>query len=564
MISKFSGINYKAFQKFELELKPLTILLGANSSGKSALINSLLMLSQSSDNSKISESALRLNGRRTGMGETLNIIKDKNPENVLSFSFTLDELEKAREDVSRIKGFCLRTFEDMSRFIGYVSRSSDHAKTATINKHLRSIDLLLSQRDSSGNQQNIAEFSKAFTKLVKAYRANVNPEKKQKHLPPEYISITESASIQKIEDCFNSLLNLHITKLAPTKITYSFTYHKQSETLKVSEFKQHNRSGNIIFGFRKDKGNTTLFSDIIGEAQLNRSKSDILKIINQDSLEPIKSNELRGFGYGTAGVFNTSHNPFASVLSHLVSIGQRHLLTNLSELQINHVSPLRAFPQRYYLLDKSIHHKKLNALEGTELAEVLKNNPKIKHNINLLLAPFNIGIDVEKVNDIIYKIVVNQNAVTLELTDVGFGISQALPILVQAYLSPPKSLTIIEQPEIHLHPNMQAWLTDALISIALSENKKFLIETHSDALIRRIRLRIVDESSKLTENDVKIYNLQRDRNEKCTLLENIEINNNGDIKWPKDFMDVEIKDTIQIQQFKLEKIESHNGASEHE
>lgn len=223
-------------------------------------------------------------------------------------------------------------------------------------------------------------------------------------------------------------------------------------------------------------------------------------------------------------------------------------------MQVNHVSPLRAFPQRYYVLDKSIHHRKLNALDGTELAEVLKNNPTIKDEINILFSRFNIGIDVEKVNDIIYKIVVSQNDVNLELTDVGFGISQVLPILVQAYLSPKNSLTIIEQPEIHLHPNMQAWLADALITIALQSDKRFIIETHSDAMIRRLRLRIVDESSKLSEDHVKIYYLHKDFLRRCTTIEDVEVNDNGDVKWPKDFMDVEIKDTIEIQQLKYAKV----------
>lgn len=89
MITTFSGSNYKAFEKFNLELKPLTILLGANSCGKSALINSILMLSQSSDTSIISESALRLNGSKVGMGESINIIKDKNPETTLEFPLPL-------------------------------------------------------------------------------------------------------------------------------------------------------------------------------------------------------------------------------------------------------------------------------------------------------------------------------------------------------------------------------------------------------------------------------------------------------------------------------------------
>ncbi|HBZ3632153.1 TPA: AAA family ATPase, partial [Klebsiella quasipneumoniae] len=224
-----------------------------------------------------------------------------------------------------------------------------------------------------------------------------------------------------------------------------------------------------------------------------------------------------------------------------------------SGTNINHVSPLRAFPQRYYLLDKSIHHAQLNALDGTELAEVLKKNIQIRDEINKLLAEFSIAIDVEKVNDIIHKITVNQDAVNLELTDVGFGISQVLPILVQAYLSPKNSITIIEQPEIHLHPKMQAWLTDALIKIALEGSKRFLIETHSDALVRRVRLRIVDEDSRLTEKDVAIYHLERNKIKGFTSLNIVPISSDGDITWPKDFMDVEIRDTLMIQKFKMQK-----------
>ena len=62
---------------------------------------------------------------------------------------------------------------------------------------------------------------------------------------------------------------------------------------------------------------------------------------------------------------------------------------------INHVSPLRAFPQRYYLLDKSIHHEQLDALNGIELAEVLKKNAAILDKINKLFSIFNIYITIQ-------------------------------------------------------------------------------------------------------------------------------------------------------------------------
>lgn len=237
-----------------------------------------------------------------------------------------------------------------------------------------------------------------------------------------------------------------------------------------------------------------------------------------------------------------------------------NLISNIFESgNVNHVSPLRAFPQRYYLLDKTVNHSQLNSVDGSELAEILKKNTSIIDNINMLLAEFNLAVDVVKVNDIIHKIVINQDAINLELTDVGFGISQVLPVLVQAYLSPANSITIIEQPEIHLHPKMQAWLTDALIKIAVKEKKIFIIETHSDALVRRIRLRIVDDSSELTEDDVAIYNLERDGNGTSTLLKRVKVNSEGDISWPGEFMDVEIQDTIRIQELKVQKLMNTKG-----
>ncbi|MEA1878027.1 MAG: AAA family ATPase, partial [Bacteroidota bacterium] len=74
--------------------------------------------------------------------------------------------------------------------------------------------------------------------------------------------------------------------------------------------------------------------------------------------------------------------------------------------------------------------------------------------------------------------------------DVGIGISQVLPVLVTAYASSNKIIAI-EQPEIHLHPALQAELGDVFIESALGErNNTFIIETHSEHLILRILKRI--------------------------------------------------------------------------
>ena len=552
MITTFSGSNYKAFEEFNLELKPLTILLGANSCGKSALINSLLMLSQSSDRSIISESALRLNGPKVGMGDSINIIKDKNPTTTIDFAFSFGVDTVLKKEIISLRRDFHELYFTVSRFINhFYRRNIDTSSTYT--KLIDELDKAYIDDDNLFGTKKLSSFAKKIISLLKHVRKSLKetPAPARK-ISMEYIEFVEKTSLKKIEDGLIHLASIPVTKLSAHKVSFSFILNKKSKDLEISKYVQHCKSGEVFIKLERINGKVSLTSDVISSSALKRSKNEILSHINFSSMTLTNGNS-RPPMRGGWDFLDISPNPFVSLFVKTLKATTNYLSSCLSDLKINHVSPLRAFPQRYYLLDKSIHHRQLNALDGTELAEVLKKNPVIRENINRLLAPFNIAVDVDKVNDIIHKISVTQDAVKLELTDVGFGISQVLPILVQAYLSPEDSLTIIEQPEIHLHPNMQAWLTDALIFIALKEKKRFLIETHSDALIRRIRLRIVDEKSELTENDVRIYHLERNKSESCTKINQIPISDDGDIIWPTGFMDVEIQDTLNIQKLKIEK-----------
>ena len=93
MISKIGFSNYKAFIQGELEIKPLTILLGANSVGKSSLIQLLLMLQQTAREAKngYDKSAFKLNGEYVSLGENINLLRNKDKQNKLGLSFDLEK-----------------------------------------------------------------------------------------------------------------------------------------------------------------------------------------------------------------------------------------------------------------------------------------------------------------------------------------------------------------------------------------------------------------------------------------------------------------------------------------
>lgn len=146
-----------------------------------------------------------------------------------------------------------------------------------------------------------------------------------------------------------------------------------------------------------------------------------------------------------------------------------------------------------------------------------------------------------------YEVLVRTHAKAPEvkITDVGFGVSQVLPVLVQAFYCPPNSTVWMEQPEIHLHPQVQAELADVFISaIRSSENGKarnvqLIIESHSEHFLNRLQRRIAE--GEITPDDVAIYFCKRAGS--ATELEPLEVNRFGDIEnWPENFFGDEMAD----------------------
>jgi len=144
----------------------------------------------------------------------------------------------------------------------------------------------------------------------------------------------------------------------------------------------------------------------------------------------------------------------------------------------------------------------------------------------------------------------------VDLPDVGFGVSQVLPVLVQCYYAPPGSIIVMEQPEIHLHPKAQAVLADIMIDVIKSRengvdrNIQLVIETHSEHFLRRMQRRIAEDV--VLQEDVAAYFANISRTP--SVMEPLELDIFGNIKnWPENFFGDEMEDITEQAKAALKK-----------
>lgn len=217
--------------------------------------------------------------------------------------------------------------------------------------------------------------------------------------------------------------------------------------------------------------------------------------------------------------------------------------------QLFYLGPLREYPQRTYTwagenpVDMGLKGDlAVPALLGGRNKKVYPDGRKRYSKLEVRVAQWLVDLDLAYSFETrqLYKgsseyavwLKRHRQSSEVRITDMGIGVSQVLPVLVLCYYVPEGSTIILEQPELHLHPSVQAGLADVFIDAIRNRNVQIIVESHSEHFLRRLQLRLAEE--KIVPDDTVLYFCEMREGE--SLLTELDVDMFGNVRnWPEDF-----------------------------
>jgi predicted ATPase len=502
-------------------LKPITVLLGRNSSGKSSFLRIFPLLKQSVEEK--TKSPLLLYGRYVDFGSYKDIkpnIPDCNGQ--FEISFTIPEIEhniRYRGNFHSLKLDCVKcpikfgmTFEE--------------DKKQSLHISCLNVDILGNTYSLRNNHRN-----------QKVSQIEINNE-----------TIFNEEDDLRVYDQGEFTLEVYTIIKSRQKSDEENRYHAKELASTLEEkiilfLKNYTRGGT---------SNSTL-KEIVKTLKLDNDQSilDQLKSVKKPVSWSIKIKN-----------WSIKSKPFIT-LRNLLILHYIHtdLLYNinlfLKELsqKVKYLAPLRATAERYY----RIQHLAENEVDpnGKNLPVFLDSLTDIQKSsfTEWTIKHFGFSVNIHKSEGHYSINIAQSNHPETNLSDMGFGYSQILPILTQIWYSsivgePNKigfarkarsipQIIAIEQPELHLHPEFQAKFADAIVKIVQSlrgENHKIIliIETHSDTIVNRLGECVQENEIPSESIEIAIFN--KDSNSSATNVSKSSFDQDGNLtNWPFGF-----------------------------
>lgn len=418
--------NFKAFSEWQsLSLAPITLVYGPNSSGKSSIIHSIMLLKQSLTRPS-TQGGLVSNGEYVDLGDYSSMVNEHDISKEMSFRISYTSSKKVGEQGFRSGAFGnshLRSYE-----LEYAYSGTENNSVYEGFSYLRRIDITIT------NEKKAPIFHAAF-------KSNLRENNKD--------SITKRLLAAKK---FSLLTE-------DTVAGYIERRTRDWEKLKIDDIKK-------------------VLSRTDFQIDLNFSTP----CIAVSGIKPVLGLPVPG-----SIILNYTLGETASDLKEKFST-------------VTYLGPLRSHPSRFYS-PKGDQNESVGKLGENVARFIYEKSPEITEEINKWFERFEIPYELSarSIGDNVTGTVIClqlrdiRSNVVVGPSDVGFGIGQMLPIIVEGIVRE-NSVICVEQPEIHLHPRLQAHLADFIIET--SKKNQWIIETHSESLLLRIQTRIYQGLSK--------------------------------------------------------------------
>lgn len=475
-IKHLSIENFRIFdQKTHFELCPLTFLTGPNSSGKSSILKALLLLkSNSSSNLQV----LDFSGAKHNLGtfQTSKCNKGSDKD-YITFSFTF-----SIGSASFHMGSFIKEPVTTKRSVYHLLRELESKGKEDI-----TVEMSYRQNDRSGKMSDM----KLFLKDQKS----------------PFLHLTIGGGSSQLHK-----LRINYEQFSRKKIIRSLLF----EEIERNELKIKKPTENKVYSLPvefsvKDNMQKKFFD----EPLLVFSK--LFELFINDNSSTINNDEFHKF---------------------ILSLPLRKVLNDLSSIIENteYLEAVRANSKRLYTNDS----------QGTSFNELILDfrsreiSDESKKFINKWLKRFDIADELifENIEGVATSLYLKKGDESTALADLGYGVTQFLPILLKVSLEIPireskqgfsyvKKLMLLEEPETNLHPKFQSLMADFLVDALNTFEIRFLLETHSEYLIRKIQLLTAEEM--ITTEDSAIYYFPVPNSVENSKISKIRINNNGSL-----------------------------------
>ncbi len=523
MLTNITLENFKAFQKLNnLKVKPVTILCGTNSCGKSSILQSILLFKQTLE-SKNPNQNLLLNGRFVKLGTFHDVVFRKDTENIISFDFTFDilpNLYNKKDRKTPIEPLLRELFYNkpipkLAEFIVNYSVSLNLYKDEEQGELLNVVNIIVKVAEKQGIFQPITISIKHQSEdLYEVEWSNVENRF-------GYIGRTKQSGIMQARIQFENLL--------PSSFRFeNISILKSNSSANLKDRRRDTRRDDR----RNIEGNDRNAADNISydEANFQNLRTSLYKI--NDLLQsifsfysyvgPLRQSHKDGgtyFGADITEIGNSGENAPFLFLKEKGRTLRDHYFYNKNYdtfLSQETITLENAFDEWFKVMG-------IEGFGGTETKRII-----------------NLYLNANRFDD-----------TQIDISQVGFGVSQMFPIILEGLRMDKGSTLLLEQPEIHLHPNLQMQMADFFIALALS-GKNVIAETHSDHIVNRLVRRIVEDETHDLKDKIGIYFIKPSEN--GSVYEEINIDDaKGITNWPVDFFDQAANEQMRIMQAGLKK-----------